>query len=195
MASFRTTRRLRITCSTCSPRSLRRMGASVNLEVKRPGYVPQGAGVIELSVTPASRELQPLVLIEPGVMREVRGVALASHLAERHVSDRMASVCAEHLAAADLSSSIERVDDTTAQHAGPISPSGRRARPAVVWARIAPGLSAGAPRLSERSSPKPSCRIFGVVRPWIDISRISSCCSPHSLTGRRATSSLARPST
>jgi RNA 3'-terminal phosphate cyclase (ATP) len=97
---------------------LRRMGVTVDVEVTRPGYVPRGAGVIQLTVTPASRGLQPLVLIEPGVVREIRGVAFSSHLAHRHVSDRMASVCEERLNRADLSCRIERVDDTTAQHAG-----------------------------------------------------------------------------
>lgn len=58
----------------------------MNLEIKRAGYVPRGAGAIELTVTPAPGALQPLVLLEPGVIRDVRGIALASHLAERHVS-------------------------------------------------------------------------------------------------------------
>jgi RNA 3'-terminal phosphate cyclase len=80
-------------------------------EVTRPGYVPQGAGVLELTVTPVSRELAALTLTRPGLMREVRGIAVASHLAERRVSDRMASACQEHLMAAGLSCAIERVDE------------------------------------------------------------------------------------
>jgi RNA 3'-terminal phosphate cyclase (ATP) len=97
---------------------VQRMGLSVRLDVARPGYVPGGAGVVELTVAPVSRALQALMLVQPGDVREVRGVALASHLAQRHVSDRMASTCREHLTAAGLSSAIERVDDTTALHAG-----------------------------------------------------------------------------
>jgi RNA 3'-terminal phosphate cyclase (ATP) len=116
---------------------LQRMGVTVNLEVKRPGYVPQGGGVIELTVTPPPRELQPFVLIERGVIREVRGIALASHLAERHVCDRMASVCEQHLRAADLSCSIERIDDTTAQHAG---------ANLAIWAESTTGCRMGADR-------------------------------------------------
>lgn len=97
---------------------LGRMGVTVQLEVTRPGYVPRGAGVVQLTVTPVSRQLAALVLTEPGVTREVHGIAVASHLAERHVSDRMASACEGHLRAAGLSSAIERVDDITAAHAG-----------------------------------------------------------------------------
>jgi RNA 3'-terminal phosphate cyclase (ATP) len=97
---------------------LQRMGVTVRLEIGRPGYVPRGAGVIQLTVTPTPRELQPLTFSEAGAIREVRGIALASHLAHRRVSERMASVCEGYLTAAGLSCSIERVDDTTAHHAG-----------------------------------------------------------------------------
>jgi RNA 3'-terminal phosphate cyclase (ATP) len=116
---------------------LQRMGVTVNLEVRRPGYVPRGAGVIELTVTPASRGLQPVAFVEPGVVRDVRGIALASHLAERHVSDRMASVCEQQLTAADLSCSIERIDDTTAQHTG---------ASLAIWAESTTGCRLGADR-------------------------------------------------
>jgi RNA 3'-terminal phosphate cyclase (ATP) len=97
---------------------LRRMGVVVRLEVTRPGYVPRGAGIIELTVTPAPGMLQSLMLTEPGVVREVRGIALASHLAQRRVSDRMASACRDYLTESGLSCGIERVDDTTAHHTG-----------------------------------------------------------------------------
>ena len=116
---------------------LQRMGVTVQLEVTRPGYVPQGAGVLQLTVTPVSRALPALTLTQPGVVREVRGIAVASHLAERHVSDRMASVCQQHLAAAGLSSSIERVDDSTAQHAG---------ANLAIWAESTTGCVFGADR-------------------------------------------------
>jgi RNA 3'-terminal phosphate cyclase (ATP) len=116
---------------------LQRMGVTVHLEVGRPGYVPQGAGVLRLTVTPVSRELAALTLAEPGLTRDVRGIAVASHLAERHVSDRMASVCQQHLMAAGLSSSIDRVDDTTAQHAG---------AHLAIWAESTTGCVFGADR-------------------------------------------------
>ena len=97
---------------------LQRMGVTVRLEVVRPGYVPRGAGVIQLTVTPAQEHLQPLTFTDRGAIPEVRGIALASHLAHRRVSDRMASVCEGHLTTAGLSCAIDRVDDTTAHHAG-----------------------------------------------------------------------------
>ena len=116
---------------------LQRMGANLKLDITRPGYVPRGAGTIELTVTPPARELHSLAIVEPGVVRDVGGIALASHLAERHVSDRMASVCEDHLRAAGLSCSIERVDDTTARHAG---------ANLAIWAESTTGYRLGADR-------------------------------------------------
>jgi len=116
---------------------LRRMGVVVHVAVTRPGYVPRGAGIIELTITPVPGVLQSLTLTEPGVVREVRGIALASHLAQRRVSDRMASVCQDHLTAAGLSCAIERVDDTTAHHAG---------ASLAIWAESTTGGRVGADR-------------------------------------------------
>jgi RNA 3'-terminal phosphate cyclase (ATP) len=116
---------------------LRRMGVTVHVEVRRPGYVPHGAGVLELTVRPVAHALSALTLTNRGEVGDVRGIALASHLAERHVSDRMASVCQGHLAAAGLACTIERVDDTTAQHAG---------ASLAIWAETTTGCAFGADR-------------------------------------------------
>jgi len=97
---------------------LGRMGPRVELRLLRAGYVPRGAGVIELRVDPAPAALAPLRLPAPGVARAVRGVAFSSHLAERGVSERMARSCEERLAAAGLECAIERALDSAAAHAG-----------------------------------------------------------------------------
>jgi RNA 3'-terminal phosphate cyclase (ATP) len=97
---------------------LGRMGAAIELRVIRPGYVPKGGGVIELRVRPAKQPLAPLSLLEAGEIRSVHGISIASHLAERQVSARMAQVCVETLAAAGIGAEIERVEDTSAAHAG-----------------------------------------------------------------------------
>jgi RNA 3'-terminal phosphate cyclase (ATP) len=116
---------------------LARMGASVALELVRPGYVPAGSGVLELRVEPAPRGLAPLELLEPGPVRAVRGIALASHLAERRVADRMARACEERLAERGLASAIERVDDSSANRPG---------AGLAVWAETAHGCRLGADR-------------------------------------------------
>jgi len=113
---------------------LARMGAAVELEVLRAGYVPRGGGTIELRVRPAGR-LAPLLVTEQGVVREVSGIAFSSHLEERRVSERMAQACETLLATADLSCHIERVVDTRALHAG---------ASLAVWATTSTGCILGA---------------------------------------------------
>jgi RNA 3'-terminal phosphate cyclase (ATP) len=97
---------------------LRRMGVAVELQVIRPGYVPRGAGTIELRARPVKHTLNALTLTEQGLVGEVSGIAFSSHLAERRVSERMARICEQYLVHAGLSPTIQRMDDTTAPHAG-----------------------------------------------------------------------------
>ena len=117
------------------------MGARALLRVVRPGYVPGGDGELALRVEPAARELAPLALLEQGELREVEGLARASHLAERRVAERMAESCEARLAGAGLAARIERVNDTTARHAGAAL---------TVWCASASGARLGADRAGAR---------------------------------------------
>jgi len=124
-----------------------RMGPRVELRLLRAGYVPRGAGVIELRVEPAPGALAPLRLPIPGVARAVRGVALSSHLEERRVSERMAEACEARIAAAGLACAIERTQDSAALHAG---------ASLAVWTETSEGCllgadRAGAPRRSSEA--------------------------------------------
>jgi RNA 3'-terminal phosphate cyclase (ATP) len=116
---------------------LARMGAAVEVELLRPGYVPSGAGLLALRVAPAARGLAALDLAEPGAVRSVRGVALASHLAERRVSERMAAACERRLAERGVVCAIERVEDASASRAG---------AGLAVWAETSTGCRLGADR-------------------------------------------------
>lgn len=116
---------------------LRSMGADLSLEVKRPGYVPGGAGVIEMNVCPSRQGLEPLILSTPGVVTDVHGIALSSHLGERRVSERMASVCEEQIRGVGMSCVIDRVNDATAVHAGACL---------AIWAKSSTGSWFGADR-------------------------------------------------
>lgn len=97
---------------------LRRMGVALELRVLRAGYVPRGAGLLELQASPARGPLRALTLTEQGQIKEVAGIAFASHLAERRVSERMAAACEQRLAQAGLAPAIQRVEDTAALHPG-----------------------------------------------------------------------------
>jgi RNA 3'-terminal phosphate cyclase (ATP) len=116
---------------------LRRMGAVIDVTVVRPGYVPGGAGTLQLTVTPAKRGLTGVTLVEPGQVHQVRGIALASRLAERRVSERMATTCEAALEAAYLTCRIERVDDSEALHPG---------ANLTIWAESSTGCRFGADR-------------------------------------------------
>jgi RNA 3'-terminal phosphate cyclase (ATP) len=76
---------------------LRRMGITVDVKIVRPGYVPQGQGVIEITVVPVEGKLRPLSLIHQGSVAHIQGVALSSWLKERNVSERMAQECRKAL--------------------------------------------------------------------------------------------------
>jgi len=96
---------------------LESMGARVRMAVERPGYVPKGGGRLTLEVEPLRSWLAPLQRLEPGEPRRFRGVALASHLAEEKVSERMAARCRE-LLAGDVPVEIDVLWDSTAPQRG-----------------------------------------------------------------------------
>jgi RNA 3'-terminal phosphate cyclase (ATP) len=116
---------------------LRRMGVEVTVGVTRPGYVPSGAGVLDVTITPPRRGLRALALDDPGIVSVASGVALSSHLEERRVSDRMATTCEEGLRASGVGCHIERVYDQAASHAGACL---------AVWAESSTGCRFGADR-------------------------------------------------
>lgn len=116
---------------------LKRMGVDMTLGIARPGYVPGGAGVIDVTIAPSRNGLRALALDQPGVVSDVQGVALSSHLEERRVSDRMASTCEEDLRSGGLAARIERVYDQSAAHAG---------ASLAVWAESSTGCRFGSDR-------------------------------------------------
>jgi RNA 3'-terminal phosphate cyclase (ATP) len=144
------------------------MGAQVTLTVIRPGYVPRGAGIIQLTVTPAADGLRPLMLTDPGTVRDVHGAALSSHLSQRRVSERMASFCEARITEAGLGCEIERLDDTTALHAGAML---------AVWAESTTGSRwcadrAGAPgRTSEAIGKFVAAAFLGDLRSGATVDR------------------------
>jgi RNA 3'-terminal phosphate cyclase (ATP) len=97
---------------------LQRMGLEAILTLERPGYVPRGGGILHLTVHPVLQGLQQLVLEEPGAVERVWGIALASHLAERRVSQRMAEAARGVLATTGYRADIEVQDDTSALQPG-----------------------------------------------------------------------------
>jgi RNA 3'-terminal phosphate cyclase (ATP) len=141
--------------------ALARMGVAAELRIVRAGYVPRGAGVIELSLHPVEHRLAALVLEDPGQVRAIRGIAFASRLAERRVAERMAGSCEETLARAGLAGRIERVEDELALHAG----AGLAA-----WAETTTGCRLGADRAGALRRSSESIGRFVAARLLEDLS-------------------------
>jgi RNA 3'-terminal phosphate cyclase (ATP) len=99
--------------------------------------VPTGGGILALTVRPAQGPLRPIVLDEPARVERLWGIALSSHLEERHVSERMAAAAQEVLAAAGCSVEIEtRYEETALQRGAALA----------VFAELAGGTRIGADR-------------------------------------------------
>jgi len=116
---------------------LRRMGIGAELEIKRPGYVPEGKGIIEVRVKPAKAGLRPIVLTEQGKVTRVRGIALSSHLADQEVSERMAEECSSKLGESGYDADIEALYDVSASQKG---------ADLCVWMETAGGVIIGSDR-------------------------------------------------
>lgn len=97
---------------------LSRMGASLRLEMVRPGYVPKGNGEIRISVEPSGAPLSCLSMMDQGEVATVRGIALASHLERERVALRMAEQCRALLGKKGYDPDIETIYDATAIQRG-----------------------------------------------------------------------------
>ena len=95
-----------------------RMGVNAVIDMSRPGYVPRGGGVLHLRVSPGREQLRPLVMQHAGAVRRLWGVALASHLAERRVSQRLAMSAQKVFTAAGYTATIETLEDSSALQPG-----------------------------------------------------------------------------
>ncbi len=97
---------------------LRRMGIDAEAEMLRPGYVPRGGGALRLRVSPVHGRIRPLVMDSPGEVQGIWGIALASHLAQRQVAERMALAANDLFARRGWQARFQIVNDDTALQPG-----------------------------------------------------------------------------
>lgn len=97
---------------------LRRMGLHAEVEMRRPGYVPRGGGILNLVVHPLTAPFRSLISETVRPVTSVWGIALSSHLEERNVSRRMADTAQEVLAKAGHHAEINVRHDTEALQRG-----------------------------------------------------------------------------
>ncbi len=97
---------------------LRKMGLHAEVEIGRPGYVPRGDGILRLTVQPLDGPFRAIAKEAAGPVTRIWGIALSSHLEERHVSRRMADAARDVLSKAGYQAEIEIRHDTEALQRG-----------------------------------------------------------------------------
>jgi RNA 3'-terminal phosphate cyclase (ATP) len=112
---------------------LKRMGANMDATIIRPGYVPQGRGIIEVTVAPVKDALKPLNVLDQGQAARIKGIALSSLLGERRVSERMAAECRKTLKRIDMEPAIQVLNDSKENPAYQI-PSVQPGAALAIWA-------------------------------------------------------------
>ena len=119
---------------------LKKMSITARLKIVRPGYVPRGGGVIEVTVEPVTGKIKPIRLASQGDVTEIEGIALSSHLKERRVSERMVEKCSEVLKSSGYSAQIRSIHDTLAF---------QRGAALAIYAKTSSGCIVGADRAGE----------------------------------------------
>lgn len=114
---------------------LKKFSLDADLDIIKPGYVPRGGGIIELTVKPIEpKKITPVELMKEGELIKIEGISLSSNLSERRVSDRMASECNKILSKRGLSADIKLINDTKAE---------QRGATLAIWARTDSGCIIG----------------------------------------------------
>jgi RNA 3'-terminal phosphate cyclase (ATP) len=97
---------------------LQKMGINAKLSIIRPGYVPRGGGIIQVTVEPVAGKIKSISLPNQGDRVSIEGVALSSHLKERRVSERMVETCNQVLKSKGYRAQIKVIYDTLALQKG-----------------------------------------------------------------------------
>lgn len=122
---------------------LGKMGYAAEIEILRHGFFPRGGASVRINGYPC-KTLQPLTLLEPGEVRIIRGISVASnHLQKAQVADRQAHAAREALARTGLESKIEyKYVDAACPGSG-----------IVLWAETTAGAIVGGDSTGERGKP------------------------------------------
>jgi RNA 3'-terminal phosphate cyclase (ATP) len=140
---------------------LRRMGAEAQLQILRPGYVPEGQGSLSIDVMPLDGMLQPLRMLDQGNVVRIGGIALSSHLEKERVSERMSGESLKLLKGYGYSASIESIEDSSAV---------QRGAALALWAETDTGCIIGADRAGKRGRRSENIADFVVNSLMEDIS-------------------------
>lgn len=139
---------------------IRTMGAEIELEIARPGYVPRGGGRLSVQVKALKQPLKPIERLKPGTVKEIRAIAVASHLSSEKVGQRMASRCAALLEQRGYPARIQTIEDTTALQKG---------ASLLLWVETDTHCLLGADRAGRKGRSSESIADFVVSTLWEDL--------------------------
>lgn len=97
---------------------LKKMGFDVHLKIIRPGYIPQGQGIIEVEARPVKDKLKSITLLNQGKITQLTGISLSSHLKSGRVSERMAESCNQVLKQKGYEAKFDILHDETSLQKG-----------------------------------------------------------------------------
>jgi RNA 3'-terminal phosphate cyclase (ATP) len=132
---------------------IRRMGAEMDLEIVRPGYVPKGQGHLRVAVKALRKPLKSLNLPSQGNLETLRAICLASHLDGERVSERMAAHCQSLLTRRGYPVRMAILHDATAIQKGAVM---------LLTAETRTGCLLGADRAGKRGRSSESIAEFVV---------------------------------
>lgn len=97
---------------------LKKMGVETHLKIIRPGYIPQGGGIIEIEVKPVKDKFKSITLLNQGRITELLGISLSSHLESGRVSERMVESCNHFLKQRGYEANFNILNDNTSLQKG-----------------------------------------------------------------------------
>lgn len=140
---------------------LKQMGITASITVLKYGYYPKGMGEVTLTVEPC-RELNPLVLEEPGKIKAVKGISVCTFLAEKRVAERQAAAAKEYLKERGCSADIRIVNDRS----NPL----QKGSSIVLWAETDKGALLGADAIGELQKTSEAVGREAAEKLWQEIS-------------------------
>ena len=140
---------------------LKQMGITASITVLKYGYYPKGMGEVTLTVEPC-RELNPLVLEEPGKIKAIKGISVCTFLAEKRVAERQAAAAKEYLKERGCSADIRIVNDRS----NPL----QKGSSIVLWAETDKGALLGADAIGELQKTSEAVGREAAEKLWQEIS-------------------------
>ena len=130
--------------------TLKKMGIQAGLEIIRPGYVPRGGGIIRAHIIPVG-SIKPMKLLRQGMVTDIEGLALSSHLRQQRVSQRMVEECQKMLVQRGFQVRIETLWDETALQPG---------ASLAIWSKTDSGCILGSDQAGKRGRSSESISNF-----------------------------------